>query len=115
VSVSGFFLTKHGPNRAIAEDLIADYVTRPDVVRAVVRDLASPTATRYATQPDSDVTAFQHAADGGDLMPAFDHMEVVWDLLGQAQAAAISGGDPATIAQHLREAITSGYEYGRGP
>jgi arabinogalactan oligomer/maltooligosaccharide transport system substrate-binding protein len=112
-SVHGFFLTRQGPNKSIAQDLAVHYLTRTEVALALYEAQPRPPALRVALEQvvdtDSRIAAFAAECRNGDLMPSVPEMPEVWRLLGRAEADLVAGADTAPtvrqLAQGLRAAL----------
>ncbi len=111
VSVHGFFLTRHGPNKTIAQDLAADYLTRTDVSLALYGTQPRPPALRAALDEvvdrDPVMAAFYRECQHGDLLPSIPEMAEVWRLLAQAEEDLIRGAPAAPTARRLADAVRS--------
>ncbi|BCB76969.1 hypothetical protein GCM10022251_44520 [Phytohabitans flavus] len=113
VSVHGFFLTRRGRNKTIAQDLAAHYLTRTDVALSLYDIQPRPPALRSALDEvvarDPTMAAFYAECRAGDLMPSLPEMRQVWSALGKAEVELVTGAatDPVVrrLAQSLREAL----------
>ncbi len=54
---------------------------------------------------DPDVTVFTDAANAGAPMPAIPAMAAVWEPLGKAYSAIVSGKDPTATIQSAGDTI----------
>ncbi|WP_281903266.1 sugar ABC transporter substrate-binding protein [Phytohabitans aurantiacus] len=110
-SVHGFFLTRHGPNKTIAQDLAVHYLTRTEVALALYEAQPRPPALRLALEQvvdtDPRVAAFAAECRNGDLMPSVPEMPDVWRLLGRAEADLIAGADTAATVRQLAQGLRS--------
>lgn len=112
-SVHGFYLTRHGPNKTIAQDLAVHYLTRTEVALALYEAQPRPPALRAAldriVDADPHMAAFAAECRHGDPMPSVPEMPEVWRLLGRAEADLVAGAETATtvrqLAQGLRAAL----------
>jgi maltose-binding protein MalE len=111
VSVHGFYLTRHGPNKTIAQDLAAHYLTRTDVSLALYATQPRPPALRAAVDQvvdrDPVMAAFYRECQLGDLLPSIPEMEEVWRLLAQAEEELVRGAPAAPAVRRLADAMRS--------
>jgi arabinogalactan oligomer/maltooligosaccharide transport system substrate-binding protein len=101
ISVTGMLIGRRAANKVIAQDLVADYLTRIDVMRAHRMDLGAVTSLRTQASDDQVVEAFAQLCRQGMLMPSFPEMGEVWSLLGDAEIQLIAGAQAAPTARRL--------------
>jgi arabinogalactan oligomer/maltooligosaccharide transport system substrate-binding protein len=108
VTVSGFYFASSGKNRMIAQELIPDYLTRPDVMAQLSAQMSAPVARRSASKTtDPAIEALSRACAAGTPMPAFPEMTAIWHLLAKAQVDLIAGrADPETVARRTARSMT---------
>lgn len=109
VSVHGFFLTRHGPNKTIAQDLAAHYLTRTDVSLALYGTQPRPPALRAALDQvvdrDPVMAAFYHECQLGDLLPSIPETAEFWRLLARAEEELVRGVPAEPTVRRLAEAV----------
>ncbi|GAA2616717.1 extracellular solute-binding protein [Actinomadura fulvescens] len=105
--VRGLLMTRSGPNKTIAHDLFADYLTQPRVLDSLARNLVSPVAIRTNAAHDAWIEYYRRLCDTGMIMPTFPEMERVWRITGRAQAAVIAGAPARATAEQAAEAVAS--------
>jgi arabinogalactan oligomer/maltooligosaccharide transport system substrate-binding protein len=105
--VDGLMIAKHGPDKAIAHDLFADYLTNARVMTMFSATAMSAPALRAADIASPEVRTYRELCDEAVPMPSFPHMRSVWRLLGAAQAAVIGGAQPHATAKRLAKRISA--------
>jgi hypothetical protein len=109
VSVHGFFLTRRGRNKTIAQDLAAHYLTRTDVALSLYEIQPRPPALRSAldevVERDPDMAAFYAECHAGDLMPSLPEMRQVWTALGRAEVELVAGAATDPVVRRLTAAL----------
>lgn len=98
VEVQAFFLASKGRSRDLAKQLVLDGMNSPETMQALYdverRVPAMTDVLAAAIAQDPVVANFAEAAAAGVVVPAIPQMAVVWEPLGQAEAAVIRGADP---------------------
>lgn len=109
VGVQAFYVASHGESSAFAQEFVAGFATTDAVQRALYdndpRPPASLAVLAAVSADDADTAAIARVAEGGTPMPSVPQMAGVWEPLGHAQAAIVSGADPITTMQKAGEAI----------
>ncbi|MDQ7909317.1 extracellular solute-binding protein [Phytohabitans sp. ZYX-F-186] len=109
VSVHGFFLTRRGRNKTIAQDLAAHYLTRTDVALSLYDTQPRPPALRSALDEvvdrDPTMAAFYAECRAGDLMPSLPQMRQVWTALGKAEVELVAGAATDPVVRRLAHAL----------
>lgn len=112
--VQAFFVASKGENKTFAESFVLDAANTPETLRALYDAEPRPPAMREVlesvTATDPDTAVFAEAAASGRILPAIPQMAVVFEPLGKAEAAIVSGADPdstmttagTTIAANLQ-------------
>ncbi|OKI42249.1 sugar ABC transporter substrate-binding protein [Micromonospora sp. CB01531] len=99
VGVQAFYVAAKGKNKALAQEFVANYVTKPDLAVALYEAEPRPPALTAALDQvkgeDPDLAKFQEAGKNGQVLPAIPAMAAIWDPFGKAEAAVIGGADPA--------------------
>ncbi|MEV6521678.1 extracellular solute-binding protein [Longispora sp. NPDC051575] len=109
VSAYGFYVHSAAPNKALARDLVGDYLARLDVAESIAGLQSRPSALMAAQDLaglGEPVLAYTRECGRGDLMPSYPYMKEVWSALGEAERRVIGGADPARTAQSLVRAVT---------
>ncbi|HZE51166.1 MAG TPA: maltose ABC transporter substrate-binding protein [Jatrophihabitantaceae bacterium] len=100
VSVQAFFLSSKAKNAALAQEFASNYATQPDVEKALFalepRPPALTSVYNEVAKTDPDVAGFYAAGKNAQVLPQIPAMASVWDALGKAEAAIVSGANPAT-------------------
>jgi arabinogalactan oligomer/maltooligosaccharide transport system substrate-binding protein len=108
-SVHGFFLTRRGRNKTIAQDLAAHYLTRNDVALALYELQPRPPALRSALDEvvgrDEMMAAFHAQCRAGDLMPSRPEMRQVWNALAKAEVELVDGAETEPVVRRLAQAL----------
>ncbi|MER7888376.1 maltose ABC transporter substrate-binding protein [Micromonospora sp. NPDC094482] len=99
VGVQAFYVASKGKNKALAQEFVANYVTKPDLAVALYNAEPRPPALTAALDQvkgtDPDLAKFTEAGKNGQVLPAIPAMAAIWDPFGKAEAAVIGGADPA--------------------
>ncbi|MFG3686150.1 extracellular solute-binding protein [Micromonospora sp. NPDC047740] len=100
VGVQAFYVAAKGKNKALAQEFVANYVTKSDLAVALYQAEPRPPALTAALDQvkgtDPDLAKFQEAGKNGQVLPAIPAMAAIWDPFAKAEAAVIGGADPAT-------------------
>jgi arabinogalactan oligomer/maltooligosaccharide transport system substrate-binding protein len=99
VGVQAFYVASKGKNKAVAQEFVANYVTRTDLATALYAAEPRPPALSAALDAvkstDADAQKFITAGQGGVILPAIPEMAAIWDPFGKAEAAVVGGADAA--------------------
>ncbi len=110
VGVQAFYVAAKGKNKAIAQEFVTNYVTKPELAKALYDAEPRPPALIAAFDlvkaGDPDVAKIMDAGKGGAIMPAIPEMGAVWDPFGKASAAIVGGADVPSTVQAAGKAIT---------
>jgi arabinogalactan oligomer/maltooligosaccharide transport system substrate-binding protein len=103
VGVQAFYVASKGKNKALAQEFVTNYLTKPDLQVALYQANPRPPALSAALDQvkagDPDLQKFMDAGKGGAVLPAIPQMAAIWDPFGKAEAAIIGGADvPTTLA-----------------
>ncbi|MFU8852951.1 sugar ABC transporter substrate-binding protein [Micromonospora sp. SL1-18] len=100
VGVQAFYVAAKGKNKALAQEFVTNYVTKPELAVALYNAEPRPPALTAALDQvkgtDPDLAKFQEAGKNGQVLPAIPAMAAIWDPFAKAEAAVIGGADPAT-------------------
>ena len=109
VGVQAFYVASKGKNKAVAQEFVANYVTKPELAKALYDAEPRPPALTVALDQvkssDPDAQKFLDAGKNGAILPAIPEMAAIWDPFGKAEAAVVGGADPATTVQAAGKAI----------
>ncbi|MFC8849548.1 MULTISPECIES: extracellular solute-binding protein [unclassified Micromonospora] len=99
VGVQAFYVAAKGKNKALAQEFVANYTTKPELAVALYNAEPRPPALTAALDQvkgsDPDLAKFTEAGKNGQVLPAIPAMAAIWDPFGKAEAAIIGGADPA--------------------
>jgi arabinogalactan oligomer / maltooligosaccharide transport system substrate-binding protein len=111
VGVQAFYVAAKGKNKALAQEFVTNYLTKPDLAVALYNAEPRPPALTSALEQvkatDTDLSKFLDAGKGGAVLPAIPEMATVWEPFGKAEAAIIGGADVATTVDAAAKAISS--------
>ena len=79
---------------------------------ALSRGVGCPVARVTDAVEDPAISQYQRLCDLGELMPSFQAMQQVWQILGVAQSAAVAGEPAELIARRAAEAVAAADERG---
>ncbi len=109
VGVQAFYVASKGKNKAVAQEFVANYLTRTDLAKALYDAEPRPPALTAALDQvkasDPDAQKFLDAGKGGAILPAIPEMASIWDPFGKAEAAVVSGADVNTTVTAAAKAI----------
>ena len=92
-------VTAKGKNKALAQEFVTNYVTKPELAVALYQAEPRPPALTAAFDQvkgeDADLAKFSEAGKNGQVLPAIPAMAAIWDPFGKAEAAIKGGADPA--------------------
>ncbi|MFI9642018.1 extracellular solute-binding protein [Micromonospora sp. NPDC051925] len=98
VGVQAFYVAAKGKNKALAQEFVTNYVTKPELAVALYQAEPRPPALTAAFDQvkgtDPDLAKFSEAGRNGQVLPAIPAMAAIWDPFGKAEAAVIGGADP---------------------
>lgn len=104
LAVNGFYVASRGRNKAVASDLVPDYLTRSDVTEYFGR-LAHVVPLRVPGECDPAIADFHALCMDAVPMPSFPQIGDVLGLIGSAQVALVTGGDTATVVRDLGDRV----------
>jgi len=108
--VKGFFVSSESKNKVAANDFLVNYLGTEDVQLALFESgniLPALTAAADTAASDPIIAGFQAVGADAVPMPAIPAMGSVWEFWGVAEAAVISGADPASTWQKLVDDVTA--------
>jgi arabinogalactan oligomer / maltooligosaccharide transport system substrate-binding protein len=103
VGVQAFYVASKGKSKALANEFITNYLTKPELQVALYQANPRPPALIAAMDQvkgtDPDIEKWLAAGKGGAVLPAIPAMAAVWDPFGKAESAIVGGADvPSTLA-----------------
>jgi arabinogalactan oligomer/maltooligosaccharide transport system substrate-binding protein len=111
VGVQAFYVASKGKNKAVAQEFVANYVTRPELAKALYEAEPRPPALSAALEQvkasDPDAQKFLEAGKGGAILPAIPEMAAIWEPFGKAEAAIIGGAPTASTLATAAKTIAS--------
>jgi arabinogalactan oligomer/maltooligosaccharide transport system substrate-binding protein len=101
ITVDAAYVASQGENKTLAQEFVTNYFSRTDVLQAYFEASQGVPASQavldaMASSQPLAVKVAEIGATQGQIMPSIPEMAAVWDPLGKAEAAVISGADPAT-------------------
>jgi arabinogalactan oligomer/maltooligosaccharide transport system substrate-binding protein len=109
LGVQAFYVASKAKSKALAQEFVANYVTNPQVAKALYdadpRPPALTSAIDLIKATDPDLPKFLAAGKDGFPMPAIPEMSAIWGPFGNAEVAVVQGQDPATAADAAQKAI----------
>lgn len=110
VGVQAFYVASKGKNKAVAQEFVANYLTRTEVAKALYDAEPRPPALTAALEQvktsDPDAQKFLTAGEGGAILPAIPEMAAVWEPFGKAEAAIVGGANPASTVATAAKTIS---------
>jgi arabinogalactan oligomer/maltooligosaccharide transport system substrate-binding protein len=110
VGVQAFYVASKGKNKAVAQEFVANYLTRTELAKALYDAEPRPPALTAALDAvkasDPDAQKFLDAGRNGVILPAIPEMAAVWDPFGKAVAAVVGGADPAASVSAAAKSIS---------
>jgi arabinogalactan oligomer/maltooligosaccharide transport system substrate-binding protein len=111
VGVQAFYVASKGKNKAVAQEFVANYVTKTDLAKALYTAEPRPPALSAALDQvkasDPDAQKFTDAGKGGAILPAIPEMAAIWDPFGKAESAIVGGADPNATITAAAKTISS--------
>jgi arabinogalactan oligomer / maltooligosaccharide transport system substrate-binding protein len=105
IAVHGFCFPSSGKNKAVARQLVFDFLTKMKVARALYDAQPRPPAltaafeTFYAS--DDEATPFRDQFLNGDLIPSTPDMAAAWRILNRAQRDVIGGVEVGGVLRDM--------------
>jgi arabinogalactan oligomer/maltooligosaccharide transport system substrate-binding protein len=110
VGVQAFYVASKGKNKAVAQEFVANYLTKTDLAKALYDAEPRPPALTAALDSvksgDPDAQKFLDAGRNGVILPAIPAMAAVWDPFGKAEAAIVGGADVPSTVQAAGKSIS---------
>jgi arabinogalactan oligomer/maltooligosaccharide transport system substrate-binding protein len=109
LGVQAFYVASKAKSKALAQEFVANYVTNPQVAKALYDAEPRPPALTAAIDlvkaTDPDLAKFLSAGKDGFPMPAIPEMSAIWGPFGNAEVAVVQGQDAAAAAGAAQTAI----------
>jgi len=110
VGVQAFYVASKGKSKALANEFVSNYLTKPELQVALYQANPRPPALNAALEQvkssDADIQKWLDAGKGGAVLPAIPAMAAVWDPFGKAEAAIIGGADVQSTLDSAAKTIT---------
>jgi arabinogalactan oligomer / maltooligosaccharide transport system substrate-binding protein len=111
LGVQTFYVAAKGKNKALAQEFVTNYVTRPELAVALYRAEPRPPALTAAFDQvkatDPDLQKFLDAGRNAVPLPVIPQMAAIWDPFGKAEAAVVGGADPAKTVDAAAKTISA--------
>ena len=107
MGAQAFMVAAHGKNKDIAQEFVNNGVNSEDAMMTLFEGTQLPPAmTAVQDQVDDpDLAVFTDAANAAAPMPAIPAMASVWEPLGKAYSAIVSGKDPVSTIKSAGDTI----------
>ncbi len=107
MGAQAFMVAANGKNKDIAQEFVNNGVNSEDAMMTLYEGTQLPPAmTAVQDQVDDpDLAVFTDAANAAAPMPAIPAMASVWEPLGKAYSAIVSGKDPVATIKSAGETI----------
>ncbi|TGN63069.1 extracellular solute-binding protein [Nocardioides eburneiflavus] len=107
MGAQAFMVAANGKNKDIAQEFVNNGVNSEESMMTLFEGTQLPPAmTAVQDQVDDpDLTVFTEAANAAAPMPAIPAMASVWEPLGKAYSAIVSGKDPVTTIKSAGDTI----------
>ncbi len=107
MGAQAFMVAAHGKNKDIAQEFVNNGVNSEEAMMVLYKGTQLPPAmTAVQDQVDDpDLAVFTDAANAAAPMPAIPAMASVWEPLGKAYSAIVSGKDPVATIKSAGETI----------
>jgi len=112
ITVDAAYVASKGKNKALAQEFVTNYWSRPEVALAMFKVNPNVPALKAAVaqikQTDPLVGKVAEAGTAnGQIMPSIPAMAAVWSPLGKAEAAVVGGADPSSTITAAGKAIAA--------
>jgi arabinogalactan oligomer/maltooligosaccharide transport system substrate-binding protein len=107
MGAQAFMVAANGKNKDIAQEFVNNGVNSEEAMMTLFEGTQLPPAmTAVQDQVDDpDLTVFTEAANAAAPMPAIPAMASVWEPLGKAYSAIVSGKDPVATIKSAGDTI----------
>ena len=112
ITVDAAYVASKGTSKVLAQEFVAGYWSQPEVALGyykAAQGVPASVAVLDQIKGSAPLVAKVAAAGAasGEIMPSIPQMAAVWDPLGKAEAAVISGADPGSSIPAAAKAIES--------
>lgn len=107
MGAQAFMVAANGKNKDIAQEFVNNGVNSEDAMMTLFEGTQLPPAMTAVQEQvdDPDLAVFTEAANGAAPMPAIPAMASVWEPLGKAYSAIVSGKDPVATIKSAGDTI----------
>jgi arabinogalactan oligomer / maltooligosaccharide transport system substrate-binding protein len=107
MGAQAFMVAANGANKDIAQEFVNNGVNTEEAMQTLFELTTLPPAMTSVQESvdDPDLAIFTEAANAGAPMPAIPAMAAVWEPLGKAYSAIVSGKDPVTTIESAGDTI----------
>jgi arabinogalactan oligomer/maltooligosaccharide transport system substrate-binding protein len=109
VAVHGFCLANASANKSIAQDLIADYLTRTEVALALYAAQPRTPALRAGRDSvaaaDEPMATFHELCERGDLIPSTEDSVAMFSIFHEAECAVLAGESTDTVLRRMSRSL----------
>jgi arabinogalactan oligomer/maltooligosaccharide transport system substrate-binding protein len=107
MGAQAFMVAANGKNKDIAQEFVNNGVNSEEAMMTLFEGTQLPPAMTAVQEQvdDPDLTVFTEAANGAAPMPAIPAMASVWEPLGKAYSAIVSGKDPVATIKSAGDTI----------
>ena len=107
MGAQAFMVAAHGKNKDIAQEFVNNGVNSEESMMTLFEGTQLPPAMTAVQDQidDPDLSVFTEAANGAAPMPAIPAMASVWEPLGKAYSAIVSGKDPVATIKSAGDTI----------
>lgn len=112
MGAQAFMVAANGANKDIAQEFVNNGVNSEEAMQTLFTETQLPPAMTAVQESvdDPDVTVFTDAANKAAPMPAIPAMASVWEPLGKAYSAIVSGANPTTTMKSAGQTINKAIE-----
>ena len=107
MGAQAFMVAANGKNKDIAQEFVNNGVNSEEAMMTLFEGTQLPPAMTAVQDQvdDADIVVFTDAANVGAPMPAIPAMASVWEPLGKAYSAIVSGKDPVATIKSAGDTI----------
>jgi arabinogalactan oligomer/maltooligosaccharide transport system substrate-binding protein len=107
MGAQAFMVAANGKNKDIAQEFVNNGVNSEESMMTLFEGTQLPPAMTAVQEQvdDPDLTVFTEAANAAAPMPAIPAMASVWEPLGKAYSAIVSGKDPVATIKSAGDTI----------
>jgi arabinogalactan oligomer / maltooligosaccharide transport system substrate-binding protein len=107
MGAQAFMVAANGKHKDIAQEFVNTGVNSEEAMQTLFTETQLPPAMTSVQESvtDPDIAIFADAANAASPMPAIPAMASVWEPLGKAYSAIVSGKDPAATIKSAGQTI----------